>query len=245
MSKAARVTLIVVILLVAFVVAVVVVAPRLFDVDRYRPQVISLLEQQTGRPVEIGHLSLSVFPVVSIKVDRLSIGNPPGFPPVNWLSIQQVRALLDSKALWHRQIVIRSLDLEKPVLSLQSDPHGRWNTQFTPAAKLNQPGGDPPESRAEPQAEPETQPQAEPLFSVREITKLTIEHGTLTMTGEAQGGQPAPPGLQITGISGHVDNIALTGLFGQAGESPARPAPGRSSGFLPLPPGASGKLTAD
>ena len=243
MSKGARVTLIIVVLFVAFVAAVVVVAPKLFDVNRYRPQVISLLEQQTGRPVEIGHLTLSVFPVVSIQVDRLSIGNPPGFAPGNWLSIQQVHALLDSRALWHRQIVIRSLDLDKPVLSLQSDTHGKWNTQFTPvtpvtavppviaAAKLNQPGNDPPE------------PQAQPLFSVREISKLTIEHGALTMVEEAQAGQPAPPGLQITGIAGRVGNIALKGLFGQAGESPSHSAARRPPGFLPA--GATGKLTAE
>lgn len=222
MSKAARVTLIVVILLTVFVIAVVVVAPRIFQVDRYRPQLISLLEKQTGRPVEIGHLNLSVFPVVSIQADRFTIGNPPGFPQESWLSIRRISARLDSKALWQRQVIIRDLDLDTPALSLRSNPQGKWNTQFSPVEKVN---GFPP------QDPPRQQPQ--PLFSLREISEITIEHGTLTMTTEAPDGRTAPSSLQIAGISGHLDHIALQGLL----------APGGPFGFLST--GAAGKLSAD
>ncbi|MGH9439509.1 MAG: AsmA family protein, partial [Terriglobia bacterium] len=112
MSKTSRIILAIAILVAAFIIAVAVVAPRIFQVDHYRPELVSLLEQQTGSRVEIGHLSLRVFPAVSIQVDQLTISNPPGFPRENWLSIPRISAALDSAALWHRQIVIRSLDLE-------------------------------------------------------------------------------------------------------------------------------------
>ena len=45
------------ILLLAFIF----VLPGLINVDRYRPQVISYLQEKTGKQVEIGRLALTFF----------------------------------------------------------------------------------------------------------------------------------------------------------------------------------------
>jgi hypothetical protein len=45
------------ILLLAFIFVV----PALIDVDRYRPHVISYLQEKTGKQVEIGRLALTFF----------------------------------------------------------------------------------------------------------------------------------------------------------------------------------------
>jgi len=234
MSKAGKVTLFVVILLIAFVIAVVVVAPRIFQVDRYRPQVIALLENKTGMPVAIGHLSLSVLPVVSIQIDHLAIGNPPGFPRQNWLLIRRISALLDSKALWKRQVVIQSLNLDSPAVSLMSDSRGKWNFQFKPAANASDP----------PPQDPSGQ-QAKPLFSVGEISELAIEHGTLAVVTQAPDGKAAPSSLLVSGISGNLDHIALQGLLAPPGSGglSTGAAPSGSIGFLSS--GTAGKLNAD
>jgi nitrogen regulatory protein P-II 1 len=58
---------------------VIFVAPALIRVDRYRPQVISYLQEKTGKQVEIGRLALTFFPV-SIHIDHFGVKNPPIFP---------------------------------------------------------------------------------------------------------------------------------------------------------------------
>ena len=42
---------------------VIFVGPALIKVDRYRPRVISYLQEKTGKQVEIGRLALTFFPV--------------------------------------------------------------------------------------------------------------------------------------------------------------------------------------
>ncbi len=227
MSKTSRIILAIAILVAAFIIAVAVVAPRIFQVDHYRPELVFLLEQQTGSHVEIGHLSLRVFPAVSIQVDQFTISNPPGFPRENWLSIPRISAALDSAALWHRQIVIRSLDFESPVLRLRSNLQGKWNCEFNPAP-----------AASDPPAQHPSKQQTQPWFSVREISDLKIEHGTVTIITEAPNGQPASSSLQVNGLSARLDHISLQDLLGNPASSP--------SGLASLiSTGVSGALDAD
>ena len=59
--------------------ALIFVVPVLINVDRYRPQVISYLQEKTGKQVEIGRLALTFFPL-TIHIDHIGVKNPPIFP---------------------------------------------------------------------------------------------------------------------------------------------------------------------
>ena len=117
-------------LLIVFVFAI----PVLTSADRYRAKAIFYLEASTGKKVEIGRLAISFFPRLAIHVDNLGIKNPSLFPPGYILKVARIDAQLDPWALLHRQIVIRSLLLEQPVINLVSDPDGPWNFE-NPGAK--------------------------------------------------------------------------------------------------------------
>jgi len=110
------------------------VVPVLLNADRFRPQVISYLEVGTGKKVEIGRVTVSFFPELTIHVDDLGVKSPPLFPPSYILKVARIDAQIDPWALLHRQIVIRSLVLERPVINLVSDPDGPWNFE-NPGAK--------------------------------------------------------------------------------------------------------------
>ena len=60
--------------------ALLLVIPALINVDRYRGQIISYLQQKTGKQVEIARLGLTFFPL-SIRVDGFGAKNSPLFPP--------------------------------------------------------------------------------------------------------------------------------------------------------------------
>ena len=111
----------------ALLAALIFLVPILLNADRYRPQVISYLEEKTGKKVEIGRLAVTFFPGVAIQVDDFGVKSPPLFPPSYILKVARINAKLDVGALLHRQVVIKSLVLEQPLINLVSDPDGPWN----------------------------------------------------------------------------------------------------------------------
>lgn len=126
MAMRRRTGLIVVGIVAILVVALIFVVPALINMDRYRPEVISYLQEKTGQQVEIGRLALTFFPV-SIHIDNFGVKNPPIFPPSYVVKAARIDATLSVGALLHRQVVIKSLVLEDPVMNLTSDPDGLWN----------------------------------------------------------------------------------------------------------------------
>jgi uncharacterized protein involved in outer membrane biogenesis len=103
-------------------------------VDLYRPQVISFLQNKTGKQVEIGRLALTFLPL-TIHIDRLGVKNPPIFPAGYVIQVARIDVEVSIGALLHRQVVIRSLVLEDPVVNLTSDPDGPWNFE-NPQSKI-------------------------------------------------------------------------------------------------------------
>jgi uncharacterized protein involved in outer membrane biogenesis len=122
------------ILFLGFIFAV----PALINVDRYRPQVVSYLQEKTGKQVEIGRLSLTFSPV-AIHIDRFGVRNPPIFPRGYVLQVARIDAELSVKALLHREVLIKSVTLENPVVNLTSDPDGPWNFE-NPQANVSAQG---------------------------------------------------------------------------------------------------------
>ncbi len=112
------------------------IVPALIRVDRYRPRVISYLQEKTGKQVEIGRLALTFFPV-TIHIDHFGVKNPPIFPRGYIVQVSRIDAELSVGALLHRQVVIKSLVLEDPVLNMTSDPDGPWNFE-NPQAQASQ-----------------------------------------------------------------------------------------------------------
>ncbi len=119
-------TLIVGAIAAILVLAFIFLVPALINVDRYRPQVISYLQETTGKQIEIGRLALTFFPV-TIHIDHIGVKNPPIFPAGYVIQVARIDAELSVGALLHREVVIKSLVLQDPVLNLTSDPDGPWN----------------------------------------------------------------------------------------------------------------------
>jgi uncharacterized protein involved in outer membrane biogenesis len=106
--------------------ALIFILPALIKVDRFRPRLISYLQEKTGKQVEIGRLSLTFFPL-SIHMDGFGVKNPAIFPRGYIVQVARIDGELSIVALLHRQVVIKSLILKDPVLNLTSDPDGPWN----------------------------------------------------------------------------------------------------------------------
>jgi len=119
---------------VTLLIAFVFVVPVLLNGDRYRPKAISYLEESTGKRVEIGRLTVTFSPNLTVHVEDFGVKSPPLFPPSYILKVARIDVQIDPWPLLHRQIVIRSVVLEQPVINLVSDPDGPWNFE-NPGAK--------------------------------------------------------------------------------------------------------------
>jgi len=154
-----KIIIVVTVIVAAAMIAVVLLLSVLANADRYRPQIISYLQKKTGLPVEIGRITLSLSPSLSIRLDDFGLKNPPIFPVGYFLKAPQIYAAIDAGALLHQRIVIKSLTLEHPVINLISDPDGFWNFE------------NPKQSRAVPV-----------VFPVGVISRLEINGGQLSVS---------------------------------------------------------------
>ena len=237
------------VLLIALVIAI----PILIDVDRYRPRIVAYIEERTGKSAEIGRLTLTLFPTLSIRVDDFALGNPEGFPEGHFFRARRIYAELDRDELWDRRIVIQSLEINDPVITLLSNARGKWNFE------------NPPRPAARPQTS--TAESSAPAFTLGVIERVSITGGQITAAKLISATRAAPSYFEARALASELEQVNLN-AFTQPQTAALSPAldpstdperPGLSSLF-PVPyslfpivhaqdtqprPAASGTLTAD
>ncbi len=189
-----RTTLIVGGIAAILLLAFIFVVPIFIDMDRYRSQVISYLQEKTGKQVEIGRLSLTFFPV-TIRVDRIGVKNPPIFPAGYVIQVARIDAELSVAALLHRQVVIKSLVLEDPVLNLTSDPDGPWNFEN-------------PQSKA-----------SVNTFPLGPISNVKIRRGVVVASNLLPSDKAGPIFFEAHEISCQLEQVNLLGIINPASAS--------------------------
>ena len=167
--------------------ALIFVVPALINVDRYRPEAIAYLQEKTGKQVEIGRMALTFFPV-SIRIDNFGVKNPPLFPSGYIVKVARMDAELSVGALLHRQVVIRSLVLEDPVLNLTSDPDGPWNFE-----------------------NPQAQVSVNTL-PLGVISRVQIRRGQLIASNLLPSDAAGPIFFEAHDISGELEQVNLVGI---------------------------------
>jgi uncharacterized protein involved in outer membrane biogenesis len=173
--------------------ALILVVPAVINVDRYRPQLISYLQEKTGKQVEIGRLALAFFPV-TIHIDHIGFRNPPIFPAGYVLQVARIDAELGLGALLHRQLVIKSLVVEDAVLNLTSDPDGPWNFE-NPQSKVSK------------------------AVSLGPISILNIKRATVIASNLLPSDAAGPVFFEAHDISCELEQVNLAGIIDPSSSS--------------------------
>jgi uncharacterized protein involved in outer membrane biogenesis len=176
--------------LIAFVLALLWV----FNIDRYRPRVIAYLEEKLGKRVEIDRLTLDFFPL-SLGIENLNVKNPDVFPAGYIVKIGRIRADLDPRALWHRQVIIKSLVLSHPIINLLSDASGAWNFE-NPKAKGSQ-----------------------RTFPLGLIYNVQIDGGDLVASTSLPSGARGPVFFEAHEIYSNLEDVNLIGIISLSSSS--------------------------
>ena len=190
-----RIALTVAAIVATLLMALLVLVPMLCNLDRYRPEMISYFEANTGKRVEIDRLALTIFPQVTVHIYGFGVKSPPLFPPSYLFRVAQADAVLDFWALLHRKVVIRSLVLENPEINLVSDPDGPWN--------FENPGTN----------------SSKNTFPLGIIDKMVIHRGQLIMSNLLPSDAAGPVFFEAHDITSELDTVDLAAIV-----NPASPA---------------------
>ena len=173
----------------------ILLIPMLFRLDRYRPEVISYFEENTGKTVEIGRLALRIFPKLTIHMEGFGVKSPPVFPPSYIVKVASADAEIDPRALLQRKLVIRSLVLEDVEINLISDPDGPWN--FENPRTIN----------------------AKNTFPLGNIDKVVMKRGHLIASNLLPSDAAGPVFLEAHDMASELDGVDLAAIV-----NPSAPA---------------------
>ncbi len=114
-------------ILVLLIIVVGLVLPHVIDVNQYRGQIQAQVQKQLNRPVQLGEMSLSVFPL-AVRVKNVVIGEDPNFHSnVPFADVQQLDISVKLLPLLSKDVEVKSLELERPKIELIRNAAGDWN----------------------------------------------------------------------------------------------------------------------
>ncbi len=128
-------------LLLVLLVGGALVAPIVVDWNSYRDNLESYGHKISGRQVAInGPISVRLFPWPRLEAEDVSIASPPDLKGPAMLQAGKITVHLALAGLFSGQILVESIDIQKPVLNLSLDKMGQGNWHFVPDQTLAKTG---------------------------------------------------------------------------------------------------------
>lgn len=113
--------------LLVIVLAVLVLLPRMLDVNRYRDRIQAELQTRLGRSVQLGQMNLGLLPP-TFKVQNAVIGEDPKYNSgMPFAQTAELDIQLKLQPLLHRDVQIDSLRMVRPQVELIRGADGAWN----------------------------------------------------------------------------------------------------------------------
>jgi uncharacterized protein involved in outer membrane biogenesis len=165
-----------IVVLVLVVVAALLVVPHLIDINQYRGQIQAELQKRLNRPVQLGNLAMSSFPL-QVQVESVSIGDDPNFHSnAPFAQVGELDISVKLLPLLGKTIEIKSLELKRPRIELIRSARGEWNF-----STLGQNSTAPQNASPAKQA-PSPAPQAASQPSEFSLGELKITDGQIAVT---------------------------------------------------------------
>ena len=136
--------------LVLLAIVVVAIVAATFDPNQYKPQIVDLVKQQTGRTLTIdGRIGLMFFPKIGAEVEKIALSEPKGTKV--FAKVEEARVALALLPLLSKQVIVDQVTLSGLAVDLVREKDGRTNfddllgdkKSETPAAKPEAPAGPP------------------------------------------------------------------------------------------------------
>jgi AsmA protein len=107
--------------LVGLIVLAALAIVLLVDPNDYRDDIAKLVQQKTGRPLEIrGKLGLKLFPWIALEINDVRLGNPPGYGSDPFLTVTSASVGVKLLPLLHKQVEVRRVSIDGLSVTLVS-----------------------------------------------------------------------------------------------------------------------------
>ena len=116
--------------LLVLVVGVLLV-PLLVPVDRFRPLIVRLAEENTGRKVEVETLRLRLLPTIHLQVVNLHVKNPRGFPDGDTLVVKSLDVGTTLSSVLARRLDVTGVAFSGVEVNLLQTAGGKNNYDFS------------------------------------------------------------------------------------------------------------------
>jgi uncharacterized protein involved in outer membrane biogenesis len=173
---------IILVVLVVVVVVAILALPHLIDINQYRGQIQAQLQQRLNRPVQLGEMSLGVFPLRA-EVKDVTIGEDPSFHSnAPFAQVGQLDVSIKLLPLLSKNIEVDSLELKQAKIELIHNAQGVWNFStagsIAPVAPAQQaPPSQPQQAAKQPPAQ--AAPSTAGGFT---LNKLRLTDGQIAVT---------------------------------------------------------------
>ncbi len=172
---------VVAVIVMSIVIIAILALPYVLDVNKYRGQVQSELQKRLNRPVQLGQMSLGVFPI-RVQIANVVIGDDPSFhDTMPFAQVDELDLSVKLFPLLGGNVEIDSLNAKHPKIELIRNAQGVWN--FSTAANAPAPPSAPAAAQPQQPAKP-TRAQPAPSTESGGVTlgELKITDGQIAVT---------------------------------------------------------------
>src|SRR5215470_18102897 len=114
-------------IVVVAIVLILLIAPFLIPVNKFKPVIESNASDSLGRKVQLGKLSLSLL-TGSVGIDNVSVSDDPKFNSGPFLTAKSVKVGVQLIPLiFSQQLNVEEITVVDPQVTMLKDPSGRWN----------------------------------------------------------------------------------------------------------------------
>ena len=126
------------VLAIVGLLAVSKLASPTFIVQQLQQQV----KQQTGRTLIIGGKpAISIFPQIAVSLPDVRLSNPPGMEKGDFIRMRRLDLQVALWPLLQRELIVKRLRMQQPVIHLLADAKGRANWEFPASRGAGKAGG--------------------------------------------------------------------------------------------------------
>lgn len=178
---------------VALVALALVVFVATFDANRYKPTIVSLVEQYTGRKLDIeGELSLSILPDIALSMGKATLSGPKG--EGRFASIDSAKIGVALWPLLSREVRVKRVALD--ALQIDAVRHKDGSTNFDDLlARLK---SQQPQAGAQPGAAPSPADAASAAATTVTVAEIALHDAALAWRDEGSGDEWKLQKLDLT-----------------------------------------------
>ena len=119
------VTGVIVILVICLVL--VVLAPFMVNLDRYKGTILARVEPYLGRDIDFTHIELTILSGLGAEIQGLRVADNPRFSSADFISLDSLQVRVELLPLLKKEIKVRKIILKGPMISVARNAGGEFS----------------------------------------------------------------------------------------------------------------------